>query len=80
MSMEDLITKFMELLSFVTYIKDEKEKYRNEVLRKERICYEQYNKRFENPMAWRETKQEKLNQIKKGLNASPFSNMSKGHQ
>jgi hypothetical protein len=102
MSMEDLITKFLELLRFVPYIKDEKVKVQrflsclpqsykdiiefdnpktlNEVLRKERICYEQYKQRSENPKAWREKKQEKLNQRKKGFKPSPFHNMSKGHQ
>jgi hypothetical protein len=84
MSMEDLITNFLELLRFAPYIKDEKVKFQmfliclphsykdiiefdnpkklNEVLRKDRICYEQYKRRSCNPKTWRGKKLEKLNQ------------------
>jgi hypothetical protein len=100
--LEDLIIKFMELLIFFPYIKDEKVKVQrfiiylpysykdrikfdnpktlNEVLEKEMICYDQYKQQSDNPKAWREKKQDKLNQRKNGFNPSPFQNMTKGYQ
>ena len=67
MTMEDLINKFLDLLRFVPYIKEEKVKVQrflsclpqvykdriefdnpkslDEVLRKARLCYEQYKQR-----------------------------------
>ena len=69
MTREDLINKFLELLRFVPYIKEEKVKIHrflsclsrsyknwiefddlrtlNELLRKERLCFEQFKQREE---------------------------------
>ena len=97
MTMEDLINKFLNLLWFVPYIKEEKVKVEwflscfpqsckvrikfdnpktlDEVLRKERLYFEHYRKIKDTPKAWKDKKQEKLNQWKKGFRPTPFRNM-----
>jgi len=44
------------------------------------MCYEKYKQRFENPKAWKDRKQDKLNQWKKGFKPDSYCNMSKGYQ
>jgi hypothetical protein len=102
MSMDDLINKFLDLLRFFPYIKEDKVKIQrflsclpysykdkiefdnskslNEVFRKAKMCYEQYKQRSENPKAWKDKKQDKLNQRNKGFQSAPFRNMTKGFQ
>jgi hypothetical protein len=48
----------------------------------EKIGYvmNKYKQRSENQKAWREKKQDKINQRKKGFKPPPFHNMSKGYQ
>ena len=89
MSMDDLINKFLKLLRFVPYIKEDNveiqqflsclphsykdiiefnnPKSLNEVFRKDQMCYDQYKKRSEIPKAWKDKKQDKMNQQKKGF-------------
>jgi hypothetical protein len=44
------------------------------------MCYEQYKQRYETPKAWKDKKQDKLSQCKKGSQLVPFCNMTKGFQ
>jgi hypothetical protein len=50
----------------------------NEVFRQAIMCYEQYKHIYEIPKAFNDKKQDKLNQRKKGLQRTPFHNMTKG--
>jgi hypothetical protein len=100
MTMEDLINKFLELLRFVPYIREDKVKiqrflsclpqsYRDriefdnpkslsEVFRKARMCYDQYKQREEFPKTWKDKKQDRMNQRKKGYQPTPYQNAAKG--
>ena len=102
MTMEDLINKFLDLLRFVPYIKEEKVKVQrflsclpqaykdriefdnpkslDEVLRKSRLCYEQYKLRGDLTKTWKDRKQEKSNQRKKGFKPPPLRNMLRNPQ
>ena len=102
MTMEDLINKFLDLLRFVPYIKEEKVKVRqflsclpqpyknyiefynpktlDEVLRKERICFEQYKQRNDISKVWNDKKEEKFSQQKKGFRPPPFRNIPRNSQ
>ena len=97
MSIEDLINKFLDLLWFMSYIKEEKLKVQrflnclsqsykdriefdnpktlDEVLRKARLCFEQYKQRNDLSKVWKGKEQENFNQRKKGFQPPPFRNM-----
>jgi hypothetical protein len=99
MTMEDLINKFLELLRFVPYIREDKVKIQHflsclpqsykdriefdnpkslsEVFRKARMCYDQYKQWVEFPKAWKDKKQERMNQWKKGYQPAPHRNTTK---
>jgi hypothetical protein len=94
MTMENLINKFLELLRFVPYIREDKVKiqwflsylpqsYRDriefdnpkslsEVFKKARMCYDQYKQRAEFPKTWKDKKQDRMNQQKKGYHPTPY--------
>ena len=102
MTMEDLINKFLDMLQFVPYIKEEKVKVQqflsclpqsykdriefdnpktlNEVLRKARLCFEQYKQRNDIFKEWKDKKQEKFYQWKKGFQPPPFRNILRNPQ
>ena len=95
--MEDIINKFLDILWFAPYNKEEKVKFQwflscllqsyndriefnnpntlDKVLRKERLCFEQYKQRNDTPKAQKDKKKEKINQQKKGFRTPPFRNM-----
>jgi hypothetical protein len=99
MAMDDLINKFLELLRFVPYIREDKVKIQwflrclpqsykdiiefdnpkslSEVFRKARMCYDQYKQWSEFPKAWKDKKQDRMNQRKKGYQPAPFRNATK---
>jgi hypothetical protein len=44
------------------------------------MCYDQYKQRSEIPKAWKDKKQDRMNQWKKGFQPTPFQNMEKNFQ
>ena len=44
------------------------------------MCYDQYKQWSEIPKAWKDKKQDKMNQQKKGFQPTPFWNMEKNLQ
>jgi hypothetical protein len=76
------IERFLSCLphSYKEIIEFDNPKSLNEVFRKARMCYEQYKHRFEIPKAWKDKKQDKMNQSKKGFQLAPFCNMENGFQ
>ena len=44
------------------------------------MFYDRYKQRPENPKAWKEKKQDIINQQKQGFQLTPFWNMEKGFQ
>ena len=88
--MEEYANKFLELLRYVRYIRDEKVKvqrflsgllqaYRDriefyeartleEAIRKAKYCYEQRKGKLDYHNAWKDKKNQKFDQRKKGLN------------
>ena len=97
--MDDLINKFLYLLRFVPYVKEEKVKMKrllsslpqsykeriefdnpkslNEVFGKTQMFYDQYKQRSEILKAWKDKKQDRMNQRNKGFQPTPFHNMEK---
>ena len=97
-TMEEYANKFLELLRYVRYIRDEKVKVQHflsglpqsykdriefyeprtleEAIRKAKYCYEQKGK-LDYHKAWKDKKNEKFDQRKKGLKPSNFKNQRK---
>ena len=44
------------------------------------MSYDQYKKRYEIPKAWKDKKQDIMNQWNKGFQSAPFRNMEKSFQ
>ena len=87
MTMEDLVNKFLDMLRFLPYIKEENVKFKrflssfpwsyndrikfdnpktlDEVIRKARLCIEEYKKRNDISKVWKDKKKENFNQRKK---------------
>ena len=94
--MEEYAIRFLELLRYVRYIKDEKVKihrflsglpqsYKDiiefygprileEVIRKDKYCYEQSKEKPDYHKTWKDKKNEKSDQRKKGFKPSNFKN------
>ena len=94
--MEDYANKFLELLRYVRYIKDEKVKIHHflsgllqsykhriafyeprnleEVIRKAKHCYEKSKGKPNYHKTWKDKKNEKSDQRKKGFKPSHFRN------
>jgi hypothetical protein len=49
----------------------------SEVLRKARMCYDQDKKRVEFPKTWKDKKQDRMNQRKKGYQPTPYQDATK---
>ena len=98
-TMNEYANKFLELLRYVQYIRDEKVKilwflsglpqtykYRidfyelrtlKEAIRKAKYCYEQSKGKPDYHKAWKDKKNEKFDQRKKGFKPSSFRNQQK---
>ena len=98
-TMEEYVNKFLELLRYVRYIKDEKVKVQHfmsglpqsykdkiefyepgtleEAIRKAKYFYEQSKGKPNYHKAWKEKKNEKVDQISKGFKPSRFRNQQK---
>ena len=94
--MDEYANKFLELLKYVWYIKDEKVKVQQflsglpqaykdriefyepitleEEMRKDKYCYEQRKGKPDFHKAWKDKKNEKFDQRKKGFKPSRFRN------
>ena len=94
--MEEYANKFLELLRYVRYIKDDKVKiqcfmsglpqsYKDRIefdeprtlekdIRKARYCYDQNKGKLDIHKAWKDKKNEKFDQKKKGFKPSHFRN------
>ena len=97
--MDEYANKFLELLRYVQYIRDEKVKVQyflsglphsykdriefyepstlEEAIRKAKYCYEQSKGKPDHHKAWKDKKNENLDQRKKGFNPSRFRNQQK---
>ena len=97
--MEEYANKFLELLRYVRYIKDEKVKIQRflngfpqsykdiiefyeprtmeEAIRKANYCYEQRKQKPDYHKTWKEKKNEKSDQRKKGFKPFSFRNQQK---
>ena len=97
--MEEYANKFLDLLRYVRYIRDEKVKVQcflsglpqsykdiiefyeprtlEEAIRKNKYFYEQGKCKLYCHKAWKEKKNEKFDQIRKGLKPSRFRNQQK---
>ena len=97
--MEEYENKFLELLRYVRYIKDEKVKIQRflsglpqsykdriefyeprtleEAIRKDKYCYEQSKGKPDYHKTWKDKKNEKCDQMKKGFKTSNFRNQQK---
>ena len=95
-TMEEYANKFLKLLRYVRYIKDEKVKIQRflsglpqsykdiidfyepitmeETIRKAKYCYEQSKSKPYIHKAWKDKRNEKSNQRKKGFKPSNFRN------
>ena len=98
-TMEEYANKFLELLRYVKYIKDEKVKIQRflsglpqsykdriefyelrtleEAIRKDKYCYEQIKGTPDYHKAWKDKKNEKVDQRRKGFKPSRFRNQQK---
>ena len=94
--MEEYANRFLELLRYVKYIKDEKVKIQRflsglpqsykdkiefyeartleEAIRKAKYCYEQSRDKPDYQKTWKDKKNEKSDQRKKGFKPSKFRN------
>ena len=97
--MEEYSNKFLELLRYVRYIKDEKVKIQRflsgfpqsykdriefyeprtleEAITKAKYCYEQSKGKYDYHKTWKDKKNEKSDQRKKGFQPSNFKNEQK---
>ena len=97
--MEEYANKFLELLRYVWYIRDEKVKVQRflsglpqsykdriefyepqtleEAIRKDKYCYEKSKGKPDYHKAWKDKKNEKFDQIRKGFKPSRFRNQQK---
>ena len=97
--MEEYANKFLELLRYVRYIRDERVKVQwflsglpqsykdridfyeprtiEEAIRKAKYCYEQSKGKPDYHKAWKDKKNRKFNQRKKGFKPSSFRNQQK---
>ena len=97
--MEEYANKFLELLRYVRYIKDERVKIQHflsglplsykdkiefyeprtleEAVRKAKCCYEQSKGKTDYHKAWKDKKNEKFDQRKKGFKPPNFRNQQK---
>ena len=98
-TMEEYANKFLELLMYVRYIKDEKVKIHHflsgfpqsykeriefyeprtleEAIRKDKYCYEQRKVKTDYHKTWKDKKNEKTDQRKKGFKTSSLRNQQK---
>ena len=94
LTMEEFVTKFMNLQCYVPYLRDGKDKvygfisclppaYKekiefdmpntlDEAIRKDKLCYHLFKQRLELSKNWKNKKNEKMDQCRKGLKPSPF--------
>ena len=94
--MEEYANKFLELLRYVRYIKDDKVKIQcflsglpqsykeriefydprtlEEAIRRAKYCYEKRNRKYNYQKAWKDKKNEKFDQRRKGFKPSRFRN------